>query len=296
MAGSPTLPAGPGLDAWLREAISALRHAGDECPEATAEFWAAHALGDTRTGLRLRGAEALGPDRLERLNAGLARLLRREPLQYVCGSTPFFGREFLCDPRALIPRPETEELVEKVLADFRDAPPRRVLDVGTGTGCIAISLALAWPAADVTAVDIRADTLDLARENATRLGARVDFLRADLLAVLDDPPAGTEGPPYDLVVSNPPYISDADWSGLSDHVRDHEPRVALAAGPGGMELYERLLPDLVRALAPGGRTWLEIGDSQGAPLSALALRHGYTGVRVLRDLGGRDRFLTGRRP
>lgn len=200
---------------------------GNRLPEATAEFWAAHALGDTRTGLRLRGAEPPGPDRLDRLNAGLARLLRREPLQYVCGSTPF-GREFLCDPRALIPRPETEELVEKVLADFRDAPPRRVLDVGTGTGCIAITLALASPAADVTAVDIRADTLDLARENAARLGARARFAGRICWRFWTTGPApGAVEPP---TIWSSPIRPTHLRRGLERAVR---PRVAGPRAPGG---------------------------------------------------------------
>jgi release factor glutamine methyltransferase len=288
----PASDRSPHLGAWRDQAVDALRAAARSCPEATVEFWIAHVLGGGRGIVRLRAAHPLPPEIQARLDAGLARLRTGAPLQYVTGETEFLGRRFRCDRRALIPRPETEDLAARVVEAWRGVAAERPLDlvdVGTGTGCLAITLALELPGAQVTGIDLSAEALALARENAASLRAPVRWRCGDLLEGIA--PASLDG-----VIANPPYVSDVEWAGLDPGVRDHEPRLALAAGPTGLEVYTRLLPQALAALRPGGRLWLEIGDRQGESLLPLAEAAGAVDVRVLPDLSGRSRFLFARKP
>jgi release factor glutamine methyltransferase len=215
----------------------------------------------------------------------IGRRLAGEPIQYILGETEFYGIPLHVSPAVLIPRPETEHLVEKVIhwAKSQSArlPAARILDVGTGSGAIAIALAHQLPHAAVTAIDISAPALALAANNATRNMVAIRFLHGDLLA-----PVAHEQ--FDIVASNPPYIPTADRSSLSVEIRDHEPAVALFADPGpdsdGLEIYRRLIPAAFRALTPGGLIALEIGYAQSPALTALLTQSGFQNIEFLPDL------------
>ncbi len=202
-------------------------------------------------------------------------------------------RDFLCDRRALVPRPETEQLAEWVLAwaPLWARPKPVVADVGTGSGCLAVTLALERPAARVLATDTSSDALALARENAARhgVGGRLWFRQQDLLA--GQPPAS-----LDAVVSNPPYVATADWARCAATVRDFEPRAALDGGPDGLAVIRRLVRQARDALAPGGALFLEIGDRQAGAVRALLEAAGFADACVRRDHAGRDRLLRAVRP
>jgi release factor glutamine methyltransferase len=195
------------------------------------------------------------------------------------GTAEFHGRSFLCDKRALVPRQETEELCEKILARGKAA---RLLDVGTGSGVIALTLAAEWPEAQVEAVDLSPDALALAQENAARLGLaeRVRVFQSDLLAAVTGE--------FDLIVANLPYIGTEEIAGLSREVR-HDPIAALDGGVRGLEPFQRFFPEVVRHLR--GRLALEIGHDQAVPLSELLVAHNFQDIRAEKDYQGRNRFL-----
>lgn len=198
-----------------------------------------------------------------------------EPIQYIRGRAEFYGREFLVDRRVLIPRPETELLVEAAIERLPNGA--RVVDVGTGSGCIAVSLALERPDLRVVAVDISIDALLLARTNARTLGARVDFVASDLLDAVRG---------FDAIVSNPPYIAAADVETLETQVRDFEPRIALTPGPAGTEAIARILD-----AASGKPVLMEIGFGQAELIRDVATSHGYRIDAILDDLAGIPRVV-----
>jgi release factor glutamine methyltransferase len=257
----------------LRVAEQQLADAGVDTPRADAEWLLAHVLGVSRSAVHLENERDV-PAELELL---LARRRRREPLAYVLGEWGFRRLTLKTDARALVPRPETEMVVERCLALLRDLPEPRVLDIGTGAGAIALSIADEHPGARVTAVDVSPKALSLARENATRLGLSVEFRAGGL---------ETAAAGWDLVVSNPPYVSAEEWGSLQPEVRDWEPRAALV----GEGLHEELA-----RLARTRWLVLETGDGQADGV-ALALQGlGYTDVRITPDLGGTARVVEGRR-
>ena len=238
-----------------------------------------------RFRLRLDPRREAG-DLVSALEAWIERRSSGEPLQYILGAWEFFGREFRLSRDTLIPRPETEGLVEKVLERMRrnGKEDARFLDVGTGSGAIAVTLAAELPRASGVAVDLLSRALSVARENARRhrVADRVRFLCADAYSALK---SGTR---FDVVVSNPPYVSDSEWESLPREVRDFEPAAALRGGADGLSLIRRLVRDGSGHLLPGGELWLEIGETQGKAVRALAcdpLR--FAGIG--RDLAGRDR-------
>jgi release factor glutamine methyltransferase len=232
-------------------------------------------------------------DSADRLFPWIARRAAGEPLQYVLGSWDFFGREFLLSPETLIPRPETEGLAERAVAALRRSPMMRpiALDVGTGSGAIAVTLAAEVPSSRVVATDISLGALRKARENAERHGVadRVLPIRCDLLSALKC------GDRFAVVVSNPPYIAEGEWFSLPAEVRDHEPRGALLAGRDGLSILRPLIAGAAEVLAPGGELWCEIGASQGGAAFSLpcgSLRP----LGVFRDLAGRDRYVGWKNP
>ncbi|MCF7818677.1 MAG: peptide chain release factor N(5)-glutamine methyltransferase, partial [Kiritimatiellales bacterium] len=221
-----------------------------------------------------------------------ARIEAGEPLQYVVGHVDFWGLEIKCDPRALIPRPETELLVEEVLSSkVWNRKPATVVDVGTGTGCIVLTLATQRPDADFKAVDLSADALELARENARAHGLedKILWLQNSLLESFAEESC-------DAVVANLPYISSNDWKALSPSVRDHEPQSALDSGPTGMELIEQLATQARYVLTSGGMLFLEFGYDQGDAVFQCLDKLGYRNIQIKHDLAGHDRIAIAENP
>jgi len=219
----------------------------------------------------------------------IQRRLAGEPIQYITGETEFYGLPFRVTRDVLIPRPETEHLVEKVLELATHFFAPRILDVGTGSGCIAVSLAHGIPHAHITAIDLSASALAIARENAKINGVEVRFIKGDLLV----PVAGER---FEIVVSNPPYVASADRDTLSVEVRDFEPALALFAGEDGLEVYRRLIPAAFNALVPGGFVVLEIGYGQEQEIRALLSANGFENIECINDLQGIPRVVCVRRP
>ncbi|HET6406267.1 MAG TPA: peptide chain release factor N(5)-glutamine methyltransferase [Chthoniobacteraceae bacterium] len=250
-----------------------------ESPRLNIEHLLAHVLGKRRMDLYLEFDRPLTELELEPLRSLVKRRVTGEPLQHLLGTVEFLGHTLRCDSRALVPRPETEQLCEQLLGL---PAPQRVVDVGTGSGVIALSLALGWPPANVDGVDISEDALALARENAATLGVgdRVKFYRSDLLS-------GVEGT-VDLLVANLPYIATAEIADLSAEVK-RDPHLALDGGPDGLRLVERLADEAPRVLR--GRLALEIGHGQGDAIGELLRMRNFQDIKVTTDYQGRERFV-----
>lgn len=279
----------------LRSAIQRARDrlvaAGVDASEAglDAELLARHVLGWDRATLVARYVEDAPPGFVAAYDAVIARRRRREPVAYIIGSQEFWGRDFLVRPGVLIPRPETELIVEEALAWARTRDRAlHIVDIGTGSGCLAITLSLELPDALVHATDLSADALSIARENAARLQAGVNFHNGSMLA-------GLTGP-VDIIVSNPPYITSAEYDSLQPEVRDHEPAMALLAGDDGLDGVRAVADAAVDALGPDGLLLVEIGFGQ-AP-AAAGIVTDTEQLRVLRirhDLQGTARTLIAQR-
>lgn len=267
----------------LRGAESYLAARGVTGPRLNAELLLAHTLGLKRMELYLQFDRPLGESERAPLRDLVKRRGAREPLQHILGSAEFHGLVFACDARALIPRPETEQLVEIALELLRERPAPTLLDVGTGSGVIALTLALELPTAAVTATDLSTDALALAEQNAAKLDAsgRVRFIHGDLL-----PP---DGAPFDLIAANLPYIPSGEIDGLAPEVL-HDPRSALDGGPDGLDLIRRLITDAPARLAAGGALLLEIGSGQDAAVTALLAASKYRDISVRRDYQEVPRF------
>ncbi len=267
---------------------------GKGVPDAqvAAELLMARLLGCGRGFLSSHLAETPSEKYLEAMRRGMARLVKGEPVQYVLGEWDFRTLTLTCDRRALIPRPETEELVTRVLAFLKgktfDQPPL-IVDVGTGSGCILLALAREYAGEAVfLGVDISAKAVSLAQENAARCGLsdRVKFVVADGLDDFDEPET------IDVLVSNPPYIKTADCAALDPRIREFEPMNALDGGVEGLDFYERLVEDALHLLKPGGAAFFEIGDGQGAALQKLFFDAGFDDIRVEKDYAGHDRYAS----
>lgn len=245
----------------------------------------AAAAGVSRT--RVLAGVALDADAVGRYVAMVERRQAGVPLQHLEGSVPFGPIELAVDGRALIPRPETEYLWS-LLVDQLEAPGV-IVDVGTGTGALALALQSSFPDATVFATELSPEAAGLARENAATTGLAVTVLEGDLY---DPLPSGLVA---DLIVANPPYIAEGEWAALPADVRDHDPRMALIGGPEGTEVIERLVAGALPRLAPGGLLAVEIGETQGGVVLAMAQRAGLA-ARIVADLAGRDRYLWAERP
>ncbi len=286
MEAAPAFEA-PGLIAW---AACYLEEKGIVKPRLNAELLLAHCTGRSRTELYAYPDEPVPAREKEDYAAAVWRRGAHEPLQYITGRKGFRHIELVVDRRTLIPRPETEMLAERAVQLLRAARGHPVVvDVGTGSGCIALSLARECPAAVVHATDISDGALAVARENARRLGPGgvASFHRGDLLDALDGELRGG----VDLIVSNPPYIREDDFRTLPPEVREHEPHASLVAGPTGTEVHLRLMEQAPRWLAPGGRLLMEAGDGQVGGLCREAVRLGYAGAAALPDLNGKPRIV-----
>ena len=276
----------------LQKSADFLAKKGVENARLQSELLFAGTLGCRRLDLDLQFDRPMTAAETAALRERVLRRARREPPQYVVGETDFRELALKCDPRALIPRPETEELVgfvlEKLNALRPAGTPARVLDLGTGTGAIALSFAKERPGTRVVAADKSADALALARENAEKngLAAAVEFLRSDWFENV----AGT----FDAVVSNPPYLTEAEWASAQPEVREHEPREALVAGDDGLADLEKILRGARAHLAPGGFVALETGIAHRERLRAAALDAGFSETEAKDDLSGRPRFFFAR--
>ena len=246
-------------------------------------------LGQTTIDYYLGKDIILSSKEMQKLNGILARLLNFEPIQYIQGTARFLERSYHVAPGVLIPRPETEELVEVMLREIpSDA---RILDIGTGSGCIAISLSKAFPNAKVTAWDVSEDALCIARRNNDDLQASVCFVKQDVLAW-----RGDGGQCYDVIVSNPPYITESEKQEMERNVLDWEPFSALFVPDNDPLLFYRRIAELGKGmLASGGRLYFEINRAFGEVMATMLRAQGYTNLRVLKDISGNDRIVIAER-
>lgn len=268
----------------LRRGAALLADAGVPGAAEDARLLLAHALGLPRHHLAAALAAPLPAEVLRRFDAALAARAARQPVSQILGRRAFWKHEFRVTRDTLDPRPETEALVEAALAE----PFASVLDLGTGTGAILISLLAERPGARGVATDISAAALQVARDNAGRIGVAADFIESDWFARVEGE--------YDLIVSNPPYIALAEMDHLSPEVREWEPRGALTDEADGLSAYRAIAAGAPLYLRPGGRLLVEIGPTQGRQVAALMQAAGLVQPRILPDLDGRDRVVAARKP
>ena len=279
------------LQNWVQNGESRLR-AGPHPERARhdAETLLLHLIQRDRTFMIANPLANLSAEGAVRYYALVERRLAGEPIQYITGETEFYGLPFRVNRNVLIPRPETEHLVEKVLVLAADFEKPRIVEVGTGSGAIAVALAHKLPGSRISAIDISAPALAIARGNAERNGVadRIRFLRGNLL----EPVAGEQ---FEIVVSNPPYVAESDRASLAVEVRDYEPELALYAGDG-LGFFRRLIPDARAALVSGGFLALEIGYGQDSAVAGLLAESGFEQIDFAADLQGIPRVATASRP
>ncbi len=270
----------------LKRTTDYFRKNGVENARLDAEWLLAHVLGLGRLDLYLQFERPMEEAQLVALRPLVKRRAGREPLQYVLGRTEFYGLRLKTDLRALIPRPETERLVELVV-EKTDSRPARILDLGTGTGALALALLKQWPEGNAVAVDSSTDALELAAENARELGMadRISFLRSDWYQDLD------ETQPFDLIVANPPYLTEEEWTTAAPEVREFEPRAALAATGEGRADLEHIITGAFQRLNHSGLLALETGINHHDTLTGHARKTGFSSVESLPDYHDRDRYL-----
>jgi release factor glutamine methyltransferase len=272
-----------GATAPVREALATaaweLEEAGVDSPQLDAELLLAEALGTDRAALHAEPNRVLESEEADAFDSMVRRRARREPVAQILGRAHFRELELMVDHRVLVPRPETELLVEQA------EDGQRVLDVGTGSGAIALAIAHERAQVRVTGIDSSPDAIDVARANAERLGLDVEFMIADLIV----------GGPYDLIVSNPPYVRESEWAGLAPEITLYEPQDALLGGPDGLDVIRRLVPEAAGVTARGGMLAVEVGQGQSKAVETLFERAGFRGVETIRDLAGIPRVVTGRR-
>ncbi len=279
---------------WIGRSLG---QAGVESPRLCAELLVSHVLGCDRLRLYADSDRPASADERDRLRGLVARALRHEPVQYLVGEGWFFSLPFTVDTRVLIPRPETETIVEAVLQAARtrkELASGVIADIGTGSGCIIIAILKNLPGARGVALDISADALDVARINAQRHGVldRLDLLRGDLLEPMDDHPCGRR---LAALVSNPPYIPDHEWDAVPANVKQ-EPLVALRGGADGLDFVRRIVREAPGRLVAGGLLAVEIAESTApAALELVSSTPGLTEARIERDFQGRPRTIIARR-
>lgn len=293
-AGTPASVAPPKtwtIGSLVKWATDDFRARGIENPRLDAELLVAHALEIDRMRVILDANRPLEGAELALLRDLVKRRRAFEPIAYLRGYREFYGLKFKVDKRVLVPRPDTETLVDAALArSTHVSMSMRQLDLCTGSGCVAVAMARQRPTAMVFASDVSADALAVARENALRLGAyNVAFVQGDLFA----PFAGRR---FDVITANPPYIATSELATLMPDVRDHEPRLALDGGPDGLDLVRRIAGEAPEHLAPGGLLAMEIGAGEAAATVALFEARGFGDVRVHRDIARIERVVSGVRP
>ncbi len=279
------------LGALLAGVQTDLAAAGVEAADREAWWLIQHALGLTGSGQLLDSARRVDGDGLAKVKALVVRRTAREPLQYILGIQEFCGLDFEVNPDVLIPRPETELLAQEVIRRLPQSGGATVVDVGTGSGCLAVTLARAVPNATIVATDLSALALKTAKRNALRhrVDESISWLEGDLLAPVSDV---CRQRTVTAIMANPPYIRESEWSGLQPEVGRYEPRMALVAGPRGTEIHERLLDEAIPYLAPGGYLAMEIGQGQSDDIRGMiGSRRAYERVEVVTDEAGIDRIM-----
>jgi len=279
----------------IDKAARRLAVSGIESARLDAELLMAAAAGVTREAA-VTGSIELSHETLRRFETMIARREKREPVAYLLGRKEFYSLDFEVNPAVLIPRPESEIVVAAALGFIAGAPDARVLDIGTGSGAIAIAIAVNAPRVRVTAVDISADAIAVASRNAQhhRVEDRVTFRRADCFEILDGGPALGS---FEVIVSNPPYLDDAEIAALEPDVRGYEPRVALRAGAGGLDILRRIAAGVPQHqhLASDGELIVEVGAEQAAAVAKLVEEAGLRVVSVINDFAGHPRVVRARR-
>jgi release factor glutamine methyltransferase len=303
---------GMDIRAALKEGMARLRAAHVPSHTLAAEILLMHATGRDRAWLYAHPESLLESAATEKYLALIARRASGEPTQYLTGKQEFWGLEFEVTPAVLIPRPETEHVVEVALERLgplglkinmrtgAPSPALRIADVGTGSGCLAVALAHELPHAEIFATDISSAALEIARRNAARhrVADRIHFLETDLLEALlhESQVTSHDSSPFDLIVSNPPYVARQEAAELPREVREHEPHSALFGGPSGIEMYSRLIEQAGALLRPGGMLVLELGYNAAQPVRAiLEARPGWNRINVTNDLAGIPRVLAAER-
>jgi len=253
------------------------------------ELLLSHALNLSRIELYTNFDRPLNPDELAHFKNLLKRRLANEPLQYITGETEFYSLSFHVRPSVLVPRPETEILVEKAIAQAEKITfdNINILDVGTGSGCIAVALAKNLENAHVTSVDISPDALQVARENAEKNNVEIDFVNLDALK-----PWPIEfARKFDIIVSNPPYVSYSEFEALAPEIKEYEPKVSLLGGNDGLEFYRKFANILTDILKPSSFAFFEIGEKQASSVSNIFADAGFQNIQVLNDLAGKNRVV-----
>ena len=285
-----------GFQDWLQTATRTLTEAGIPDGRREAETLIAHILNRPRLDLYRADDLALDPDQQEAFAGLIRRRASREPLQYILGTQEFWGLEFRVTADTLIPRPETELLIEAVLERVgRPAPPIMLVDLCTGSGCLAVTLATLYPTSRILATDRSPSALEVARSNALRHGmtGRIEFLEGDLFE-----PLASMGLHHRIngMTANPPYVPAEELDRLQPEVRFHEPRLALDGGCDGLDYYRRILPGALEFVCTGGRLFLEVGIRQAIPVRDMAEQTGWRIDQIKKDLSGIDRVVVLSKP
>ena len=294
MADSEQHPPDPG-ERWtvkrvLDWTISHLQQHGSDTPRLDAEVLLAHARGCKRVQLYTQYDVELSAGHRSTMRNLVKRRANHEPVAYLVGYREFFSLDFRVTPDVLIPRPETESLVVELIEAARDLPGVRILDIGTGSGCIAVAAAVNLPNAKVTAVDLSEPALGVARENAKRhdVADRITFLHGDLFSPIDVESR------FDFIISNPPYVTESEYDTLVPDIREHEPRSALVSGADGLDAIRRLIAEAPDHLTPGGRLLIELDPQQAEPVCELIRSdERYADVAILKDMNREARGVAG---
>ena len=281
------------IEEFLQEIIRAFKKAGIECAEAEARQLACHVLSCDLSYLILHSREEIDDKVLVASAALINERCKGRPLQYVMGTASFYGINLAVDERVLIPRPETELLAERAIAELKERPFPKVMDLCTGSGAIAAAVAANVPNVKVIATELSPRAFMLARVNL-RPYANVKVLRGDLFEALEskDSDPSTKDIPFDAILTNPPYIPSGAIDGLAPEVKDHEPHMALDGGKDGLDIIKRITAEAPAHLKPSGFLLMEIGDDQADAVMDLVLSSGaYRGASILKDLAQKDRML-----
>ncbi len=264
----------------LEKAVEQLQSVGIEEAKLDAWYLLEHVSGMSRSSFFLHGQEDMPEDVWERYQPLVAYRKQHIPLQHLTGYQEFMGLEFQVGSQVLVPRQDTEELVERLIPLVQG---KKVLDMCTGSGCIAISLAHYGHPIQIDGVDLSMEALQIARGNVEKHQVKVGLYRSDLYDAISEQ--------YDIIVSNPPYIASAEIDTLMPEVREHEPMMALDGGEDGLDIYRRLASESAEYLLPGGMIWMEIGYDQGESVPALFADQGYVEIQCIRDLTGKNRIV-----